>query len=137
MALTTEQVALWKRNAVMSGGRTSSIALKIMLARIIALADEVLACREAQPVAWSFPGSETESRQLGYDDELDSEQKRNCIPLYTAPPAPAVPGGLKRAVTFYEQVKRENPPVETGAWKDAVNWVLEEARRAAMLGGEK
>jgi hypothetical protein len=91
MALTTEQVALWKRNAVMSWGRTSSIALKIMLARIIALADEVLACREAQPVAWSFPGSETESRQLGYDDELDSEQKRNCIPLYTAPPAPAAP----------------------------------------------
>ncbi|MGQ6476400.1 DUF551 domain-containing protein [Serratia sp. IR-2025] len=51
----------------------------------------------------------------------------------TAPPAPAVPDGLKRAVTFYEQVKRENTPVETGVWKDAVNWVLEEACRAAML----
>ncbi|MGQ5881410.1 hypothetical protein ACUNHH_19685 [Serratia sp. IR-2025] len=51
----------------------------------------------------------------------------------TAPPAPAVPDGLKRAVTFYEQVKRENTHVETGVWKDAVNWVLEEACRAAML----
>ncbi|HGA5584296.1 TPA: hypothetical protein ACISZ9_005168, partial [Salmonella enterica subsp. enterica serovar Potsdam] len=43
------------------------------------------------------------------------------------------PDGLKQAVEFYEQVKQENIPVETGAWKDAVNWVLEEACRAAML----
>ncbi|EKN8117571.1 hypothetical protein PYY64_005197, partial [Escherichia coli] len=34
----------------------------------------------------------------------------------------------------YEQVKRENPPVETGAWKDAVDWVLREACCAAILG---
>lgn len=49
-------------------------------------------------------------------------------------PAPvSVPDGLKQAVEFYEQVKQENTPVETGAWKDAVNWVLDEARRAALL----
>lgn len=48
-------------------------------------------------------------------------------------PAPVVPDGLKQAVEFYEQVKQENTPVETGAWKDAVNWVLDEARRAALL----
>lgn len=54
--------------------------------------------------------------------------------LYAAPPAPvSVPDGLKQAVEFYEQVKQENIPVETGAWKDAVNWVLEEACRATML----
>ncbi|WP_376752552.1 hypothetical protein [Cronobacter malonaticus] len=47
--------------------------------------------------------------------------------------APVVPDGLKRAVEFYEQVKRENTPAETGAWKDAVNWVLDEACREAML----
>lgn len=35
---------------------------------------------------------------------------------------------------FYEQVKRENPPVETGAWKDAVDWVVKEACSAAILG---
>lgn len=52
-----------------------------------------LANRETQPVAWHFPGSETESAQLGYDHELDDEQKQNCIALYTAPPAPAVPDG--------------------------------------------
>ncbi|MGR3753272.1 hypothetical protein [Edwardsiella anguillarum] len=54
-------------------------------------------------------------------------------PLYTAPPAPVVLDGLKRAVEFYEQVKHENTPTETGVWKDAVNWVIEEACRAAML----
>ncbi|WP_431192706.1 DUF550 domain-containing protein [Salmonella enterica] len=49
-------------------------------------------------------------------------------------PAPvSVPDGLKQAVEFYEQVKQENTPVETGAWKDAVNWVLDEARSAALL----
>ena len=30
--------------------------------------------------------------------------------------------GLVRAVRFYELVKRENQPVETGAWQDAVDW---------------
>ncbi|WP_260428025.1 hypothetical protein [Cronobacter sakazakii] len=56
-----------------------------------------------------------------------------CRVLYESPPEPVVPDGLKRAVEFYEQVKRENTPTETGAWKDAVNWVLDEACRAAML----
>lgn len=46
---------------------------------------------------------------------------------------PVLLDGLIKAVEFYEQVKRENPPVETGAWKDAVDWVLKEACRAAML----
>lgn len=49
--------------------------------------------------------------------------------------AQPAPDGLVKAVAFYEQVKRENPPVETGAWKDAVDWVLKEACRAAMLNG--
>lgn len=58
--------------------------------------------------------------------------------LYSHPqPAPVVPDGLIKAVEFYDQVKRENPPVETGAWKDAVDWVLKEACRAAMLSGGK
>ncbi|HAJ7135226.1 TPA: hypothetical protein HNN95_20480 [Escherichia coli] len=42
--------------------------------------------------------------------------------------------GLVKAVRFYEQVKRENPPVETGTWKDAVDWVLKEACCAVILG---
>ncbi|QQU63998.1 hypothetical protein [Serratia ureilytica] len=36
-----------------------------------------------KPVAWDFPGSKEESRQLGYDFELDDEQKVNCSPLYS------------------------------------------------------
>ncbi|HCA4519452.1 TPA: hypothetical protein MRP47_004913 [Escherichia coli] len=50
--------------------------------------------------------------------------------LFAAPPAAVVPEGLVKAVRFYEQVKNENPPVGTGAWKDAVDWVLEEACQA-------
>ncbi|EFG1805231.1 hypothetical protein AOQ75_005097 [Escherichia coli] len=59
--------------------------------------------------------------------------------LYADPPAWVVPEGLVNAVRFYEQVKRENPPVETGAWKDAVDWVLKEACQAVSIsnkGGE-
>ncbi|HEJ1075721.1 TPA: hypothetical protein SLP25_004484 [Serratia marcescens] len=37
----------------------------------------------SKPVAWDFPGSKEESRQLGYDFELDDEQKVNCSPLYS------------------------------------------------------
>ncbi|EDW1982558.1 hypothetical protein S664_003384 [Salmonella enterica subsp. arizonae] len=48
-------------------------------------------------------------------------------------PVPVVPEGLVKAVRFYEQVKRENPPVETGAWKDAVDWVLKEACKAVSM----
>ncbi|EEI0564852.1 hypothetical protein GLY44_21980 [Salmonella enterica] len=51
----------------------------------------------------------------------------------TATPVPVVPEGLVKAVRFYEQVKRENPPVETGAWKDAVDWVLKEACKAVSM----
>ena len=53
---------------------------------------------------------------------------------YTAPPVPLIPEGLIKAVRFYEQVKRENPPVETGAWKDAADWVLKEACKAVNIG---
>lgn len=53
------------------------------------------------------------------------------IPLFRhakpAPVVPVVPDALIKAVDFYEQVKRENPSVETGARKDAVEWVLKEA----------
>ncbi|CAD5616249.1 putative prophage protein [Escherichia coli] len=46
----------------------------------------------------------------------------------------AVPDGLVKAVRFYEQVKCENPPAETGAWKYAVDWVLKEACQAVNIG---
>lgn len=49
-------------------------------------------------------------------------------------PSPVVQEGLVQAVRFYEQVKRENPPAETGAWKDAVDWVLKEACQVLNTG---
>ena len=69
-------------------------------------------------------------------DGSPGEPLYKTMPLYyhAALPAPVVPEGLVKAVRFYEQVKCENPPAETGAWKDAVDWVLEEACQAVNIG---
>lgn len=79
MALTPEQVALWRRNAVMAGGRTSSIAIKIMLARIIALADEVLVNREAQP-APEVPAEIKTTIELLLSAEMAKYQNSMSVP---------------------------------------------------------
>ncbi|EPF4178529.1 hypothetical protein ACSSEF_004804 [Escherichia albertii] len=95
-----------------------------------------LASLEAEPIAWEYG----ENIILFNPDTVEAYAKRAEItpkPLFTATPVPLTPEGLIKAVRFYEQVKRENPPVETGAWKDAVDWVLKEACRAAMLKGDK
>ncbi|EED0482251.1 hypothetical protein EB549_RS19530 [Escherichia coli] len=65
-------------------------------------------------------------------DRTPGEPLYKTVPLYHHPVLPA--SGLVNAVRFYEQVKRENPPVETVAWKDAVEWVLEEACQAVNTG---
>ncbi|HFD7738379.1 TPA: hypothetical protein ACF54C_002136, partial [Serratia marcescens] len=80
---------------------------------------ELLANREAQPVAWHFPGSATESAQLGYDHELDDEQKRNCVALYTAPPAPEVNASPDFEAWFVEKYKQPERLMknEDGAYK--------------------
>ncbi|EFI2996785.1 hypothetical protein A7263_002671 [Escherichia coli] len=68
-------------------------------------------------------------------DKYDAMAKEvNKLLGRIAPPAPVVPEGLVKAVRFYEQVKCENPPAETGAWKDAVDWVLKEACQAVNIG---
>ncbi|MEF0829655.1 hypothetical protein PX135_23275, partial [Klebsiella pneumoniae] len=95
-----------------------------------------LSALDSEPVAY------TDERNLGYIDRgretayLWGKQNSEAsdVALYRHA-QPVVPDGLVKAVEFYEQVKRENPPVETGAWKDAVDWVLKEACRAAMLNG--
>ncbi len=99
-----------------------------------------LAAMDGEPVAY------TDERNLGYiyrgreTAYLWGKQNSEAgdIPLFRhAKPAPVVPvvsvvpDALIKAVDFYEQVKRENPSVETGAWKDAVEWVLKEACLAA------
>ncbi|EFN5624475.1 ead/Ea22-like family protein [Escherichia coli] len=68
-----------------------------------------------------------------FSDAVDAVVDR-IADLEAKQPSPVVPEGLVKAVRFYEQVKRENPPVETGAWKDAVDWVLKEACQAVNIG---
>ncbi|GCN99182.1 hypothetical protein [Escherichia coli] len=92
-----------------------------------------LASLEAEPIAWKCG----ENIILFNPDTVEAYAKRAEItpePLFAAPPVPVVPEGLVKAVCFYEQVKRENPPAETGAWKDAIDWVLKEACCVAILG---
>ncbi|WP_139761967.1 hypothetical protein [Salmonella enterica] len=64
---------------------------------------------------------------FSYGQTDDQSGFTQCMSAYNTTPASLLPDGLIRAVHFYEQVKRENPPVETGAWKDAIDWVLKEA----------
>lgn len=68
---------------------------------------------------------------FSYGQTDDQSGFTQCMSAYNTTPASLLPDGLIRAVHFYEQVKRENPPVETGAWKDAIDWVLKEDCLAA------
>ncbi|EGH9954110.1 hypothetical protein IFO23_003259 [Escherichia coli] len=101
---------------------------------------------QAKPVAWRYryvkKGVTDFQEKMWIGDWKYVPTKEDCNDrpsyeiqaLFTAPPAPVISEGLVKAVRFYEQVKRENPPVETGVWKDAVDWVLKEACCAVILG---
>ncbi|EET5623543.1 hypothetical protein AOV65_000432 [Escherichia coli] len=107
-----------------------------LLANVFRIA---LTSLEAKPVAWTDDEELRDVKQYGFGEIYQCPPDkyadlRRVIPMYRESPAPAVPDGLVRAVRFYEQVKRENPPVETGAWKDAVDWVLKEACQAVNIG---
>ncbi|HAW0053048.1 TPA: ead/Ea22-like family protein [Escherichia coli] len=79
-------------------------------------------------------GDEPEwSNWFGFSDAVDAVVDR-IADLEAKQPSPVVPEGLVKAVRFYEQVKRENPPAETGAWKDAIDWVLKEACQVVNAG---
>ncbi|EPX4031291.1 hypothetical protein [Escherichia coli] len=111
------------------------------------LARIALASLEADPVMFCISGQNVDSEEhvstskavvdawveeWNQVDGSPGEPLYKTMPLYchAALPASVVPEGLVKAVRFYEQVKNENPPVGTGAWKDAVDWVLEEACQA-------
>ncbi len=110
------------------------------------LARIVLASLEAEPVAWRYryvkKGVTDSQGEPWVGDWKYVPTKEDCNDrpsyeiqaLFTAPPVPVTSEGLVKAVRFYEQVKRENPPVETGAWKDAVDWVLKEACQVVNTG---
>lgn len=109
------------------------------------LARIVLASLEAEPVTWRYRyvrkgvTNFQEKPWVGDWKYVPTKEDCNDRPsyeiqaLFTAPPVPVTSEGLVKAVRFYEQVKRENPPVETGAWKDAVDWVLKEACQAVNI----
>lgn len=94
------------------------------------LARIALASLEAEPVGefYEYKPGDWYQRSVG-------DKAPKWTPLYAVPPVLVAPEGLVKAVRFYEQVKRENPPVETGAWKDAVDWVLQEACQARLFIG--
>ncbi|HIF2325136.1 TPA: hypothetical protein ACXZPG_000652 [Salmonella enterica] len=133
IAKAQEQIAFCRDTKITGEGRTH-------VNQCSSLFEIALAALTAEPVAWTDAEELRDLRTVGFCEMFtvepvskDADMYR-VIPLYTAPPVPvSVPDGLKQAVEFYEQVKQENIPVETGAWKDAVNWVLEEACRATML----
>lgn len=114
-----------------------------LLANVFRIAQASL---EAEPMAWRYryvkKGITDSQGEPWVGDWKYVPTKEDCNDrpnyeiqaLFTAPPAPLTPEGLIKAVRFYEQVKRENPPVETGAWKDAVDWVLKEACHAVNIG---
>lgn len=101
---------------------------------------------EAKPVAWRYryvkkgvTDSQGEPwvgdwKYIPTKEDCNDRPNYEIQALFTAPPVPLTPEGLIKAVRFYEQVKRENPPVETGAWKAAVDWVLKEACQAVNIG---
>ena len=105
-----------------------------------------LASLEAEPVACQYRLWDTEYDEWGewedcgecaFEGFVEEEKCQGAgvqtRKLYTVPQVSAVPDGLVKAVRFCEQVKCENPPVETGAWKDAVDWVLKEACQVAGI----
>ncbi|EAS2467581.1 hypothetical protein DED16_12815 [Salmonella enterica] len=100
-----------------------------------------LASLEAEAVMFCISGQNVDSEEHvstskavvdAWVEEWNQVDRTPGEPLYHHPVLPA--SGLVNAVRFYEQVKRENPPVETVAWKDAVEWVLEEACQAVNTG---
>lgn len=85
--LTTEQVALWRRNAEVVKSYSTDMEVKILQDRIIALADAVLVGREAQPVAYAVFADNGNIRIWSTDKGI-TENVGVPVPLYTAPPAP-------------------------------------------------
>ncbi|EOW1855727.1 hypothetical protein ACN0O4_003815 [Escherichia albertii] len=110
------------------------------------LARIALASLEAEPVAWRYryvkkgvTDSQGEPwvgdwKYVPTTEDCNDRPSYEIQALFAAPPVPVTSEGLVKAVRFYEQVKRENPPVETGAWKDAIDWVLKEACQVVNTG---
>lgn len=88
--------------------------------------------RKAERDTEPYGFTDGDRRGMIYKPE-HADRLSDPVPVYRhAQPASVAPDALIKAVDFYKQVKRENPPVETGSYKDAVEWVLKEACRAVI-----
>lgn len=108
---------------------------------VLALVNIALAGMDSEPVAYFYPGDETEWQGVALAEELDDEQKARCIPLYAAPPAPvAVPDDAALRILFEKWFAAdcafdESPSAteeDNLAWKESY-WRVWCACRAAML----
>lgn len=98
----------------------------------MAMAAELQERRKADMNSEPYGFTDGDRRGMIYKPE-HADRLNEPLPVYRhAQPASVVPDALIKAVDFYKQVKREIPPVETGAWKDAVEWVLKEACQAVI-----
>ncbi len=129
-------IAVFERYGIAPNDSSTTIqALRIALTSL-----------EAEPIAWRYRYvkkgvTDFQGKQWAGDwkyvptkEDCNDRPNYEIQALFTAPPAPVTSEGLVKAVRFYEQVRREDPPVETGAWKDAVDWVLKEACQAVNIG---
>ncbi|MBL0881240.1 hypothetical protein [Serratia ureilytica] len=99
MTLATETIKLWRNNAGITAGETAEDDPEHIAAKaILALTAELLANREAQPVAYMYKDNihadarfSLYKRFGNWSQEDINEYEITEIPLYTAPPAPAVP----------------------------------------------
>lgn len=135
--ITKERIELFIKNPLENGLTRGE---QMELARI------ALASLEAGVVAWRYryvKKDVTDSqgktwvgdwKYVPTKEDCNDRPNYEIQELYNLPPAIAAPTrGLVNAVRFYDQVKHTNPPVETGAWKDAIDWVLKEACQAVNI----
>lgn len=110
------------------------MALPASHAESAEMARMLLAGMDNEPVAYFYPGDETEWQGVALTEELDDEQKARCIPLYAAPPAPvAVPDKITSAnapEVFEIAAEAERLGLRGAYASYAVGW---NACRAAML----
>ncbi|QLJ65788.1 hypothetical protein HP437_11615 [Serratia marcescens] len=133
MTLATETIKLWRNNAKITAGETAEDDPEHIAAKaILALTAELLANREAQPddKPFGYYSKETAAilERRGFAPISANPLVDHSIPLYTTPPAPAVP-----EVDFDEWFKREFHPDKTGPYVKNQMRFCWDACRAAML----
>lgn len=116
MTLTTETIKQWRSDAENIARRSCEYETEYSAAEaILALTTELLANREAQPViaAWQHKG---EPWRIILDRDIEEVRKTSgsWSPLYTAPPAPAVPDDyfgelVKKARSAADKAMRKFP----------------------------